>query len=252
MNYNIYSWYNNLIDVPNHHGTKNRNQILLWAGTDQQDLFNKNLHDIEKRKYLEKNNWLEPITYSYNNHGFRAEAFDNRPTGLALGCSFTEGVGLRIEQTWPHLLSKKLNINIWNLGIGGSAFDTVFRVLDYYLLKFNPKFVCILMPPINRFEYCKMYQQYQVVRATSKIEHSTFSKEWLTQEINGIINRRKNTLSVRQLCYEAKIPLFIEDSIIGFECEHRDFARDLQHYGINSQNYITGKFYQHISKHYDI
>lgn len=242
MNYNIYPWYDNTSDAPRHYHTRDSNQTLFWSGTDQQDLFNKNLQDQEKRKYLENNNWLDSITYSFNKHGFRAEVFDDRPAGLALGCSFTEGVGLKIHQVWPSVLSNMLNMHVWNLGIGGAAFDTVFRILDYYLPKFNPKFICILMPPPNRMEYCDIHNNYCIIQAHSNINHAQFAKEWFTQEINSIQNRKKNILACQQLCDQAGIPLFTHDSIYEYPLDIRDRARDLMHYGPKVQNLIAHKF----------
>lgn len=252
MSYNIYSWYIESFDTPKHYHTKNKNQTLEWSGSDHAKSYKKNLQDPEKYEQLVKYNWLEPIEYRYNSHGFRAEAFDDRPAGIALGCSFTEGTGLHINQTWPSVLSAISNTYIWNLGVGGAAFDTVFRLLDYYLLKFNPQFVCILMPPVDRIEYCDILSDYHVIQAYSTTTHTSFAKEWLTQEINGIQNRRKNILAVKQLCYDANIPVFFEDSMEQFTRPNIDFARDLLHYGPNSQQYIATQFYNQLNTYYGI
>ena len=247
MSYNVYPWYNNSTDLPNHSYMLKKNQTLLWHGTDTSDLFYNNLQNVDKNKMLIESGFTDPITYSFNNCGFRADAFDNRPAGLAFGCSFTEGTGLRLEQTWPFLLANMADTHVWNLGISGAALDTVFRLLDYYLLKFNPKFVCVLTPPHNRFEYCDLNVCYPVIQPGASI-HSSFDKEWLTQEINAIHNKRKNLLAIQQVCQENNIPVFFEDCEIGYDFDKIGIncARDLQHYGAKSHQYIASRFYQHV------
>jgi len=42
------------------------------------------------------------------------------------GCSFTAGHTLPTEQTWPVLLSKKLNLNLINQAINGQSFGSIF------------------------------------------------------------------------------------------------------------------------------
>ena len=42
------------------------------------------------------------------------------------GCSFTAGHHLKEKDTWPELLSKKLNLQKINKAINGQSFDFVF------------------------------------------------------------------------------------------------------------------------------
>ena len=59
---------------------------------------------------------------------------------LVIGCSQTEGIGLKIEDTYPYLLSKNLNCDYYNLGICGTGID----VLNYNLVTWFTK---IKKPP---------------------------------------------------------------------------------------------------------
>lgn len=251
MSYTVYPWYNDT-ESPHHYHSRDKNKTLEWSGTDNLETYNQNIKDPKKYAILKNNNWLDPIEYKFNNHGFRADAFDDRPAGLALGCSFTNGTGLRIEQVWPSILSKLLNIHVWNLGIGGASFDTVFRILEYYLPKLNPKFVCVLMPPVNRFEYCNRDDSYYIIQANSSEAHSQFAKEWLTQEVNGISNRRKNMLAVQQLCSINNIPVFFDDSEIPYGKCDMDYAKDFMHYGVDTHYNLAHHFKEQISKHHGI
>ena len=230
-----------------HHGNScHKNKTLLWAGTDQEDVFKKNCANSETLQQLTELDWIEPdiITYKYNNYGFRTPNFDDRPSGLALGCSFTEGVGLPIDQAWPSVLSKFCNLQFWNLGIGGGSLDTVFRVLDYYLLKLNVKIVCILPPSSTRFEYCEIDGRFTCISTHNTHHQPEFSKTWLTQSINADINVRKNLLAIQQVCDSANVPLFIDYTPPGQYCDC--LARDLSHPGKSAHALLAQGFYDQI------
>lgn len=243
----IYSWYYE--SSPNHFNSHNRNQILKWTVADSEQKFNENLADPTQLKKLEKYHWLDAnIDYSYNNHGFRSDPFDDRPAGLALGCSFTEGVGLHVHQTWPALVSKKLNLHLWNLGVGGASLDTVFRLLDFYIDKFNPQTVFVLIPPSARFEYADKIGIFSVMNSRCDGSHGAFFKEWFGQPWNIEINKRKNLLAIQQLCQSKNIPLIVQDSQQNFCLETQDLARDLLHPGVNQQNLLADRFCRQYQK----
>ena len=55
------------------------------------------------------------------------------------GCSFTYGDSLPKEQTWPELLSKKLNLNLLNHSENGNSMQTISFNSVNYLSKLNSK-----------------------------------------------------------------------------------------------------------------
>lgn len=251
-----------------HQHTAYANKTVRFSGTDTYELFEKHLKDPSKRELLQINGWLdEPwLTYNYNEHGFRDESFDDRPCGLAFGCSFTEGTGLHQHQTWPSVLSKLLGIKIWNLGVAGSAGDTVFRLLDHYLPKFNPKFVCVLVPPPVRFEICGADDVWKIYSATypHNAQHPEVVKEWLIYRNNEVVTQRKNLLAIQQLCDQAKVPLFLEHpwKFSENQCPYIDdndpeiknkiytnvsMARDLSHPGPERMEFMANLFYQQLA-----
>jgi lysophospholipase L1-like esterase len=234
-------------DPGTHHGNFfHRNKTVAWSGTDKEDLFQKNCSVPETFQQLTELGWTDPniISYKYNNYGFRTPEFDDRPSALALGCSFTEGVGLGIDQVWPSVLSKLCNLHFWNLGVGGSAFDTVFRLLDYYLLKLNVKFVCILAPPSVRFEYCDVNGNFISISPANSHLQPEYSKIWLTQDINSDINAKKNKLAIQQCCANANIPLFFIDLLSDQYCD--GLARDLMHPGVQANQLLAKNLYNQI------
>jgi hypothetical protein len=224
----------------------NRGKTIYWNGTDQPELYEKNVRDPISRRILDESGWLNAtIEYSYNSHGFRCDEFDARPNAIALGCSFTEGTAIHLHQTWPTYLSELLNLHVWNLGSGGASIDTVFRILDYYIDKLNPKFVFILIPPESRFEYCDINGGFPIIQPFSlKHLHPEFAKEWLTQPFNGTYNTRKTMLAIQQICKNFNIP------VISHSCDDAangdynttgqyDLARDLQHRGFIYQQHVA-------------
>lgn len=215
---------------------QNRGKTLLWNGTDTESLFKKNMADTTGSNLIKKLGWdRTEISYKYNSHGFRCDEFDGRPCALALGCSFTEGTGLPIEMTWPSLLSKMIDLHVWNLGSGGASIDTAFRTLEFYIDKLRPRAVFLLIPPKNRFEYCDIDNGYPVAHPSHPSQkHQSFIKEWMTQTRNGEYNTRKTLLAMQKLCDNHAVPMLYVDHEV---TEHAtrlttpDLARDLMHRG---------------------
>ena len=107
-------------DSPWHFGTYHAGTESEFLPTDTKEHFEKLCETEEYREYFKAQGWLEPgaITYKINSHGFRCDELTaNTDCIVALGCSFTLGIGLPIEATWPALVSKELGIKVYNLGI---------------------------------------------------------------------------------------------------------------------------------------
>jgi hypothetical protein len=147
----INHWQQGIIPVsPNN----TKNQTLYWNGSDSHENFKKN----PAAGYTETS-----ITYVYNSYGYREEEYNltSKYNILCLGCSHTEGIGLRLKDSWPSILKTKLsNFNVYNFGIGGSSSDTVARILTNIASVFNPYAVFILWPSVARYE---LYQDTKPV-----------------------------------------------------------------------------------------
>ena len=140
--------------------TRRANLVEQWLSTDTLDKFSL---ITESGPNLYK---LGDIEYKFNSRGFRCDEFDaasDLPV-LFLGCSITEGVGLRQHETWSYLLLEKIRektnkvIPYWNLGLAASGIDTQARLLHSLTTTLNGRiqFVFGLFPPLGRREY-KMY-----------------------------------------------------------------------------------------------
>ena len=221
-----------------------------WSGTDQEENFEQNCLDPKKKNKLKMLGFLEPncITYIFNHQGFRCDEFDDRPAGLALGCSFTEGVGIPVDDTWPAVLSGLIGQHIWNLGIGGGAMDTCFRMLDHYIDVLNPKFVVLCQPPAQRFELFDRYNNSRVFIANhfppfTEI-YKTFAEEWMANDVNTETNSRRNLLAMQFRCQKRNIPFFTFPNHPDLRKD--SFGRDLVHPGVESNHLFAHKIYKKI------
>lgn len=240
--------------IPWHVNYDLRNQTVLWNGMDTQERFNNNLGNPSTAKILKDLGWTSTsISYKFNSFGFRDDEFDNRRCGIALGCSFTQGVALKLEQTWPSILSKMLNVHVWNLGVGGASIETVFRVFEYFIKKLNPEFVCVLLPPSCRFEYSNSDKQYQIISPYDLGLHSSFAKDWLSRDSNGWENQKKSVLAMERICDLIGIPLVVSDTFPSAKLNQEiidtnDYGRDLAQFGLTFQNYQATSMFNSLNK----
>jgi len=236
--------------LPNHFSSMYSNQTTQWSGMDYEKLFLCHINNLKKKDLLEKWGWAEPncISYRHNSHGFRSDEFDSRPAGMALGCSFTQGTGINEHQAWPAVLSDLLDIHILNLGVGGAAYDTVFRLLDFYLSLINPKFVVIFEPPRSRFEVARDKNNFEVLMPGHALYDNIIYKNWITNDENSFFNHRKNQLACEYLCKRHNIPVFqwsCEDHEYSLKCS-TNLARDLNHPGPQEHERLANLMFEKI------
>jgi hypothetical protein len=256
------SLFPNNIMPPWQFNCAHKEQTIHWNGTDTVERYEKNMQKSSTRDLLHKLGWIDSVVeYAYNSHGYRCKEFDSRPCALALGCSFTEGIGLHTEQTWPHMLASMLDLTVWNLGSGGASIDTVFRILEYYIDSLKPKFIFLLIPPEPRFEYCDIDNGFPIIQISTLGRHESFAKEWLSQSFNGIYNTKKTMLAMEQICAKSNVPLFACSSIgamdnntgtFNWNHGHVDLARDLMHPGELYQKYIATVMYSQHQKNIEV
>ena len=224
---------------PQHLNTKNSGATLYWKEgnhlfNDTESAFKNNCAVHETRIKLAKLGWLtRTIPYSYNSQGFRSIDFDtNTVAGMAFGCSFTEGAGLLVNDVWPSVVSKQLNVPVYNLGIGGASMDTIFRMADYWIPILKPKFVLVACTFDSRVELCDYNGNFYNYFAHSK-SNATFYKEWIQHDNNSKLNYKKNLLAVTAICSQYQIPL-VTLPLIG-NMPFDKGARDLVHSGPEAQ-----------------
>jgi hypothetical protein len=127
------------------------NKTIYYAGSDREPTYKENLAKMPADWYYRNHE----VIYKYNKHGHRCIEladlnFENYI--LFLGDSQTEGIGLELETTYPYLVSQKLGIPYYNLGLGGSGPDSMCYNLSLWLSKFpKPKFISLYWSDHTRF-----------------------------------------------------------------------------------------------------
>jgi len=144
MKFEYKKWFLENPQFPKH---RKPNTIDLWHTADTQELFKQNLEKYPDSIHLQ--NYLKnPITYSYNNYGFRTpDDFNLEGDGnVFLGCSHTFGIGHYLEDTWSYKLSKKIDGKNYNISEPGSGIMTQYRYLNYFKDKIKFKNVFHYLP----------------------------------------------------------------------------------------------------------
>jgi len=221
----------------------NAGKQLKWLPSDTEELYQENL--VKQRALLEKHNWLSTeIDYKFNSDGFRSREFPINGGGVMfLGCSFTFGIGLPLQHTFPHIVSKELGLECLNLALPASSNDTAFRLADVWIDQLRPGVVILLSPSDARFELLIHDSnsdeiESRFITTMDQLVNTTNQPYWLNTEQNGQINRRKNKLAIQKICDYRGIR-FIQDDAENLVT--KDFARDLQHPGVESNRLFASK-----------
>lgn len=243
---------------PWHPGVNEANTVSEFMPTDTKESFEKLCQVPEYREYFRQQGWLEPgaITYAINSYGFRCEEFDDRDCIIALGCSFTVGIGLPVESTWPQIVGKALGLVPYTMAWGGSSADTCFRLAEYWVPRLRPKAVFMLTPPPNRFELIKAtgvppIDNYMPnSESNSATEIDGFLKHWHTMDENSRLNQKKNKLAIRAMCTEFDIPFYEYEAFghMSLSREEIGYARDRMHGGAGGHAKLAERMLNDFSK----
>jgi hypothetical protein len=115
------------------------NECSLYSGIDCYE------HAVNKTHFL---NYPYKISYNYNSRGFRDQEWpdcleDLQNSIWCIGDSFTAGVGIPIEHTWPYLLNKATNVRTINVSLDGASNNWIARHAQTILTEIKPKFMVI-------------------------------------------------------------------------------------------------------------
>jgi len=227
------------MSLPIHRNSSLANTTQLWHRMDSEERFKQHCANPQQFQTLKELGWIDKkFDYRFNQQGFRSIEFDSvKSAGMAFGCSYTQGIGLPIEDVWPSIISKNLDYPLWNLGVGGSSMDTVFRLAEYWIPTLKPEFVLIAGPFESRIEICDVNGDFITYMPLDNI--SRFYKEWIMNSVNGQLNFKKNLLAITEICNRYSIP------VIALEVENNlntdRNARDLSHSGIKTHREYANK-----------
>ena len=230
--YEVFKFLNEIPKSLEYHGFESE---MLENDTSEGDIDAYNHYDEKNRilgdiksypKRAKKYNWLNSDgelnwpKYTINKYGFRTSLEYKNGTSIALGCSYTFGLGVHEEHTWPYLLSKKINKDIINLGICGGSMDSSYRALKSYIGKYTPEYVFFSIPSALRqhLQYrrddnrvgtlCIMPNgEHREEDKHRKMLHSFLLKNFYSLDENIFVNFYKNLEAIRYLCDSKNIKL---------------------------------------------
>jgi hypothetical protein len=135
--------------VNNRFNWQNSNYILTKP-------FGKSSRDSYIEKLNNKLLWTsekDSVIYNINSMGYRSDEFIENRQMVFSGCSQTFGVGVLNDGVWGNVLSKRLKIDPYNLGLGGKSVQfTVQNLISFFKEYGNPKFLFCLFPEFTRIE----------------------------------------------------------------------------------------------------
>lgn len=248
------------LNLPWHSGIHCAGQELAWLPSDTEESFNQLMQEPQHQAYFKQQGWLEPgaISYKINSHGFRCEEFEsNTPCMIALGCSFTVGIGLPVDQIWPTLVGNALGLKVYNLGWGGYSADTCFRLAEYWIPKLRPQIVSMLTPPPARVELIMVENTppVEIFLPMSKSLHfsddDVYLKNWFIEDENQRINSIKNKLAIAELTRLNTAKFVCADAITEMSRSREEvgYARDYMHAGPIGHRIVADKMLKELLWH---
>lgn len=220
-----------------------------WQGMDNPEAYHKNMEDPASRKLLEQNNWVDSvIEYHANSWGFRSNIeYDlvQEPCIVALGCSFTFGVGLHEYQTWPSLLGELLGVRVLNLGMPGHSLDlnSLWLTLEGDAV-LNPIAVCVLEPPNGRFSWMVQHPvtpDVYIHQMTEVCRSNPNPRIISNLLLNSLVYSYKNYHTVKAWADRKGVPLLWNRNLSNPYVN--SFARDLAHFGPEWHQHKANDFY---------
>lgn len=223
-----------------------------WFPPDTKLEFEQNLAEPDRHAWLDQQGWLDPgaICYDFNSHGFRSQEFCSGTAAImALGCSFTMGVGLPQREIWCEQVSRALDVQCWNLGWAGASADTCYRMARYWVAQLRPQAVIMCTPPANRLDlFWDSGITRTIMPANPSMAIDEFLKTWMTVDDNAVMNRERNILAIQAICDNADIPFRAYHSE-DFFCGERTavgWARDFQHAGPQAHRTLAERILQDV------
>jgi len=174
------------------------------------------------------------VEYKFNDYGYRA-SFDYEPLLdtkkiVCIGCSFTEGVGLYENETWPYILSQQIGLPYLNLGIAGGSQGYVMWQIKNVLDNIQSKNIFVLSPPWGRFFQLTDTEFENKQSWDVETETKTYSNFY---DLNNFV--------LAGLCKSYGINHI--DCLKFGEGQNWAKARDNQHFGIEYHQKIAKEFY---------
>lgn len=193
-------------------------------------------------------NYPHTVTYHFNELGYRERPVNefSRNSVICIGDSFTVGLGLPFELTYPQQLQKIINYPVLNFGLNGASNDWIARKLKTILSHFTPPVIVV---------------HYTFSHRRELDNHSWFDDERTLCDVNMSDNAAFEDYENWRLCYNfvnslnvpvvhSFIPRWHNPDTVPSECIvpfQLDLSRDGFHYGENTCRVLAEKLALKIS-----
>ena len=206
----------------------------------------KNKSNPNKKPLSSVKDWVNypyPISYSINSRGFRDSEWPNNLDEVVwcLGDSFTKGVGVPFEHTWPSILQSQTKKRCINLGIDGAANRLILNIAKQIVFEHNPKYMIIMWSyPNRRYKDPWKFKHYDL-SATDNDNTKDFVNCF--SSINTLLPNIYNT--VVPLTYKLPVKNLYKYKVL-------DLGRDGHHFDYLTAEPIVDSIIQHFNfKRYD-
>lgn len=221
-------------------GEENNNKEFKWGTR-----YDTSWHYIKNlEKNADKLKYFNSVTYKLNEFGHRCKNINELDLNnyiLFVGCSHTVGIGNYLEDSYPYLLSRNLQIDYYNLAVPGSGTDIHTHNLSIWIQKYKtPKLI--------------VWQWTSDARVTCDKDDNSLTpigpwdgdKEYidflLSAEKIGFLKARRKL--AREFLKTLKVPIIQVDTFPNDEAiilENLDLARDMRHFGPKSNFQLCQK-----------
>ena len=241
--------------APCHVQQQHAGKTLLWCSIDSEQEYNKNLKNTRQRDLLSQNGWIDhKIEYQYNAQGFRSREIDLTQPGFAVfGCSFTQGLGLPVDELYHERISKELSLPVDNFGVFGASNGLAFRLAHYWLPIIKPRFVILQTTFKERFEIINQHN-VSTVMSPAFPQVATVQevfRDWWFTDANSIADKQRNELAIQQVCHQLDIPVLVID-VEDFRNPVLGLSRDLTHSGPLSHRRVSEQLLDHLKSYKNV
>jgi hypothetical protein len=178
--------------------------------------------------------YTKDVSYRYNSRGFRDNEWpeDLSDAIWCVGDSFTVGIGQPFEETWPHLLGKRLGKKCLNIGEDGCANDTIALRIQEICKLHSPKFVVVMWSYLARRRINNKNVHHDKKHFGNKEDMENFSKNFkIVNELpTNIINLLIPFAFDKEIMMKAYPNLVFTKQL--------DYSRDHHHFDVKTSSAV--------------
>jgi len=216
-----------------------RNQHLNYTGLDD-------LARSPNPEYF--NNYPWPISYTFNSRGFRDLEWPNTVDELknciwCIGDSFTVGVGVPLEHTWPRQLETATGLRTINVSMDGASNNWIARRAKHILDTVDPCHMVVHWSFLHRREKPDVLlndEQRRLYNVKCSMQDDIDNFAWCLQQISD----RKNVIHsfIPEFAPVEQIPQIqslLQNLVHVPYFTAQDRGRDSLHYDIVTAQYFV-------------